>query len=401
MLRWVFILLFLCIAALPQVSGQGQKRSLSFEFYEGTFNANFDSEFTIEVNQRLTPGIIKSFYADLNKVNYRSITDSLVAYRQSHQLNDWLYYQLVRNVAQQVSPKEENYSRYTLYKWFLLVKTGYDARLALTSNKVIFYVLNTEEVEDIPFFNVDNKKYVCINFHDYPNTDLNQDPPVPVVINVAGAVNPFSFRIDKMPDFKPERYLDKKLQFTYEHKAYYFNIKLNPKVESIFKNYPVVDFESYFNIPLSKETYSSLIPRLKSNLKGMDQKKGVDYLMRFTRYAFLYESDEDNFGKEKRLSPEETLFAKYSDCDDRVGLFFYLVKEIYNLPMIAVLYPTHITAAVQFNKPVGTPLIYQGKAYSFCEPTPQANDLKIGEISASLKNIPYKVVYQYTPSILP
>jgi hypothetical protein len=401
MLRSVYVFVFLLFAVLPCAQGQEREHNISFDFYEGTFNVDIDKTLQADVDQQLTPSAIRSFYATLNKADYKPLTDSLIAYRKNHHLNDWLYYQLVRKVAQQVSPKEDNYSRYTLYKWFLLAKTGYDARLALTSNKVIFYVLNTEEVEDIPFFNVDEKKYVCINFHDYPNTDLNLDPPVPVRVDIAEAKNAFSFKIDKMPDFKPEQYLDKKLQFTYDHKAYYFNVKLNPNVESIFKNYPVVDFESYFNIPLSKRTYASLIPMLKSIVKGMDQKKGVDYLMRFTRYAFLYEDDESNFGKEKRLSPEETLFAKYSDCDDRVALFFYLVKQVYNLPMIAVLYPTHITAAVQFDKPIGSPLIYQGKAYSFCEPTPQVDDLKIGEIAAKLQNVPYKVVYHYTPPVLP
>ena len=118
----------------------------------------------------------------------------------------------------------------------------------------------------------------------------------------------------------------------------------------------------------------------------MKQKKGIDYLMRFTRYAFLYENDEENFGKEKRLSPEETLFSKYSDCDDRAALFFYLVKEIYNVPMIALLYPTHITMAVQFDTPVGgDPIVYKGKTYSICEPTPQKEDLGIGKMSADLK----------------
>ena len=119
--------------------------------------------------------------------------------------------------------------------------------------------------------------------------------------------------------------------------------------------------------------------------------------MRFTRYAFLYEDDDQNFGKEKRLSPEETLFSKYSDCDDRAALFFYLVKEIYNLPMIALLYPTHITMAVQFDKPVGAPILYNGKIYSVCEPTPQKENLNIGQLSANLKHTPYKVVYDYEP----
>jgi hypothetical protein len=65
--------------------------------------------------------------------------------------------------------------------------------------------------------------------------------------------------------------------------------------------------------------------------------------------------------------------------------------------MIALLYPTHITIGVQFDKPVGTPIIYKGVAYSVCEPTPQKEDLGIGQLSAKLKNEPYKVVYQYVP----
>jgi hypothetical protein len=395
-LTYVFVT-FLLVITTPYVYGQRNDRRICFEFYGGTFNSGIDGGLMVNVAEKLSPQIIRSFYEAVNGSNYQPLIDSLNTYRQKHQLNDWLYYQLIRKTAQQISPKAANYSQYTLYKWFLLAKSGYDARLALTGDKVIFYVFNDEDIEDIPFFNVDGKKYMCLNYHDYANANLNLDPPLPVAIYIPEAVNAFSYKVTRMPDFKPEDYFDKELQFTYKHKVYYFNIKLSKDVESIFANYPVVDFGSYFNIPLSKETYGSLIPLLKKNIAGMNQKKGVDYLMRFTRYAFLYEDDENNFGKEKRLSPEETLFARYSDCDDRAALFFYLVKEIYNLPMIALLYPTHITMAVQFDKPVGSPIIYKGKAYSLCEPTPQLEDLKIGQLSAKLKNKPYEVVYQYIP----
>jgi hypothetical protein len=378
--------------------GQGREQRICFEFYDGTFNSGIDTALLPAVPVQLSPQAVRSFYSRMNAGPYQPLIDSLTRYKQKHQLNDWLYYQLIRKTAQQLSPKADNYGRYTLYKWFLLAKSGYDARLALTGNKVIFYVLNEENIEDIPSFMYDNKKYMCLNIHDYAKFDLNADPPVPVGINVPEGKNPFSYKVTRMPDFKPQEYVDKELQFTYHHKTYSFNIKLTPDVKTIFTNYPVVDFEAYFNIPLSRETYCSLIPLLKMNVSRMSQKKGVDYLMRFTRYAFLYEDDKENFGKEKRLSPEETLFSKYSDCDDRAALFFYLVKEIYNLPMITLLYPTHITMAVQFDKPVGKPIIYMGKIYSLCEPTPQAEDLRIGQVASKLKNTPYKVVYQYIPA---
>ena len=376
---------------------QNNSYNISFEFYNDTFNLEVDSSIIVNAPTDLSEQYIKSSYNKVNAGKYSSIIKTLTDYKGKHQLNDWLYYQLIRKTAQQISPKKDNYERYTFYKWFLLGKSGYDARLTIADNRIIFYVYNDEDISDIPFVMFKNKKYMCLNHHDYAYADLNKVPPHDM-ISIPEAKEAFSYKVTRMPDFKPEDYYEKQIQFSYKHKTYHFNIKLNPDVETIFANYPVVDFESYFNIPLSKETYGSLIPLLKKNVSGMKQKKGIDYLMRFTRYAFLYENDEENFGKEKRLSPEETLFSKYSDCDDRAALFFYLVKEIYNVPMIALLYPTHITMAVQFDTPVGgDPIVYKGKTYSICEPTPQKEDLGIGKMSADLKKVPYQVVYAYEP----
>lgn len=369
----------------------------SFDFYNGTFNFNIDSSSIISTPKIASANAVSKFYDQISLSNTASIITSLKDYKNKYNLNDWIYYQLIRKTAEQISPKADNYFRYTLYKWYLLNKCGYDARIAVGNEQIIFYVRNDEDISDIPFFMVDCKKYMCLNYHDYGKLFMQADTYKPIKILFPEAKNPFSYKVTRMPDFKPDSYEEKDVEFSYRQKIYHFKLKVNESVQTIFQNYPVVDFETYFNIPLSRETYSSLIPILKNNLKGMDQKKGVDYLMRFTRYAFLYENDEQNFGKEKRLSPEQTLLNKYSDCDDRAGLFFFLVKEIYNLPMIAILYPTHLTMAVQFEKPVGEYIIYNGRKYSFCEPTPQVEDLKIGEVSTSLKNIKYEVVYAYEP----
>lgn len=286
-----------------------------------------------------------------------------------------------------------------MYKWFLLAKCGYDAKIAVGNGQIIFYVKNDEDISDIPFFEIDGNKYMCLNYHDYGKLFKQAGAYKEVEISVPEAEHSFSYKVTRMPDFKPDSYTEKDIQFSYNQKVNHFKLKINEDVETIFKNYPIVDFETYFNIPLSRETYSSLIPVLKENLKKMNQKKGVDYLMRFTRYAFLYENDSDNFGKEKRFSPEQTLLNYASDCDDRAALFFYLVKEIYNLPMLAVLYPSHLTIAVQFEQPVGkSTILYNGKKYSYCEPTPQTQNLKIGELSNSLKDKKYEIVYAYEPT---
>lgn len=369
----------------------------AFDFYDGTFHYTADSSLSISVPLDASAAEVKQFYAKIATGHYHELISNLKAYQDKQHLNDWIFYQLIRKVAEQISPKSENYFRYTLYKWFILNKCGYDARLATGNNQVILYIRNDEDISDIPFFMIDSKKYMCLNYHDYGKLFKQADAYKPVNIVIAEAKNQFSYKVTRMPDFKPEGYEDKNIEFSYRQKNYHFKLKVNKEVQSIFKNYPVVDFESYFNIPLSRETYSSLIPTLKDNLKKMDQKKGIDYLMRFTRYAFLYEDDGENYGKEKRNAPEQTLLSQYSDCDDRAALFFYLVKEIYNLPMVAVLYPEHLTIAVNLDKPVGNTLTYNGRQYSFCEPTPQVQDLKIGQISSNLKHSKYEIVYAYEP----
>lgn len=368
----------------------------NFEFYNDSFNLKVDSSIVLENKTELSTAYISAAYDKLNAGKYQPIVDTLVNYQKKKNLNDWLFYQLIRKTAEQISPKKENYERYTLYKWFLLGKTGYDARLTIVGDRIIMYVYNDENISDIPYIMVGKKKFMCLNYHDYKHTNFTSVPDVDL-LNISNATKSFSYQITRMPDFNPTNYNEKKIAFRYKMKDYHFDVKINPEVETIFKNYPGVEFSYYFNIPLTKETYSSLIPILKKNVDKMSQKKGVDYLMRFTRYAFLYENDNDNFGKEKRLSPEQTLFNTYSDCDDRAALFFYLVKEIYNLPMIALLYPTHVTMAVQFDKNIGDAIVYNGKSYTVCEPTPQVKDLRMGQLLPKLKKEQYQVVYAYDP----
>jgi hypothetical protein len=215
--------------------------------------------------------------------------------------------------------------------------------------------------------------------------------------SVPEATQPFSYKLTHLPAFTPQDYTDKELAFNYYDVECRVKIKVNEQVKKIFTNYPVTDYGQYFDAPLSKETYRSLIPQLKKNMKDMDVPTGVDYLMRFTRYAFNYQPDMEVYGKQKRMTPEQTLLYEQSDCKDRAALFYCLVKEIYNLPMIAMEFPNHLTIAVKFDKPIGMPILHNGSIYSVCEPTPQTEDLPIGDLSGEYKKQKYEVAYVYNP----
>jgi hypothetical protein len=394
-----FILSLVVLSITPLVSlPQSNAPNVRFDFYGNTIELRLDSSSFTDFKGPLSAQSIQSFYEKISSTDYEPIIKTLISYKEQHQLDDWLFYQLIRKTAQNISPKAENYQRYTLYKWFLLTKSGYDATLSIAGDQLLFYVHSDENIYNIPYRIRDGKQYVCLNYHDYGgNIDFEKNKFSEVVIHVPEAMNAFSYKVTQLPNFRPGDYLEKDIRFNYNQNDYQFKVKLNPQIQTIFANYPVVDYESYFNIPLSNETYGSLIPLLKKNIKRMNTKNGIDYLMRFTRYAFLFEPDSENFGNEKRLSPEQTLLYEHSDCEDRAALFFYLVREIYNLPMIVLVFPKHVTIAVKFDKPVGKPIMYNGDQYSVCEPTPQKQDLQVGQLAPELRKASYEVAYVYTP----
>ncbi len=379
-------------------NGQDDNKKIRFDFYGDTIEFPRNRSAEVTFNDTLSYTSINTFYERICATDFQPVIDALLAYREKRHPDDWVYYQLVRRTAQSMSPKADNYFRYTLYKWFLLNRSGYDATLNIVSDKLLFYVQSDDEVFDIPYFMSNDKKYVCLNYHDYGyHVDFEKNRQVNVAITVPGEKRKFSYKLTRLPGFHPESYHEKELQFTYHEVDYQFRVKINDEVKKMFVNYPVTDYQLYFDEPLSGETYNTLIPQLKKHIATMSVKQGVDYLMHFTRYAFSYAPDKDNFGREKHLSPEQTLLYDSSDCEDRSALFYCLVKEIYNLPMVVVAFPHHLTIAVKLDKPVGRQIVYNGMSYSVCEPTPQADDLPLGKLSRELNTVPYEVAYSYTP----
>jgi hypothetical protein len=385
-----------CLLHSP-IAAQPGYLSFRYDFGADTVKLELPPSFIIAFPEKTSDAAILDFYHQAEKSNYAPVMKTLKDFKLKNKLDDWLYYQLIRKTAQQISPKADNYYRYTLYKWFLLCKSGYEAIIRTGDDKMLFYVRSDENIYNIPFHLYEGKQYICLNYHDYGSIDFQSNYFKTIRMPVKEAQQVFSYKVTQLPDFNPADYIEKDLQFTYKHNNYRFKVKLNPQIKNMFTNYPVMDYGLYFNIPLSRETYSSLIPILKKEIEARPVKKGVDFLMRFTRSAFVFEEDSLVFGNEKRFSPEQTLLYDQSDCEDRSALFFYLVKEIYNLPMIVLSFEKHVTMAVHFDKRVGKPIIHNGTRYYVCEPTPQKKDLSIGQLMPALKKAPYEVVYEYKP----
>lgn len=395
----LFVFLILCNTNQICCTAAPVLQELKFSFYKDSVSLPCATRHSDVLSaKQLNQEIIQAFYdSNLCHTDPCLIT-ALLDYKNAKHLEDWFYYQLIRKTAQQICAKHVNFKTYTLYKWYLLSQSGYDAKIVLCDTALLLYVQTDEHVYDIPFFMQNNKQYACLNYHDFDSKiDFELLHPYTVNMPIKQNLKSFSYRINQLPEFGEDAYTEKQLHFSYKNTAYNFKLRVNTEIRNIFANYPVVDFDEYFNIPLSEGAYQSLIPALSKAIQNMNQQEGIDYLMHFTRYAFTYQNDEITFGKEKRFSPEQTLLFNTSDCDDRAALFFSLVKELYHLPMIAILYPKHITIAVQFDALKGDAILHKNKKYYICEPTPQASDLPIGAIDKKLKKTPFQIAYEYNP----
>ncbi|MCR4848994.1 MAG: transglutaminase-like domain-containing protein, partial [Bacteroidales bacterium] len=140
---------------------------------------------------------------------------------------------------------------------------------------------------------------------------------------------------------------------------------------------------SYAAVSLSDEVKATLYPAL--SIVADDELAAVNRLLDFVQTAFAYLDDQSQFGYERPLYPEETLFYPYSDCDDRAILFANLVNDLIGLETAFLNYHNHVAVGVHFNQPVpGETVELEGKTYAVCDPT--SIGVNVGKLATKMQS---------------
>jgi len=317
-------------------------------------------------------------------------------FKNNLKLPDWLVYQLIRRVAEQINSKYEDYTKYTLTKFVLLKATGYEPLIYTSNDKILLYIKSTDTIFNLPNKIINDKQYVCLNYHDYGHQiNFETEKFYQQYIEFVQNGKDFKYTINYLPSFQKETYVERKISFRYRQKNEFYKILVNPEIQDYFSNYPVTEYRYQFSIPFSEIAFNTLLPDLKKRIKDLSVENGVEYLMIFVRDGFEFETDTKLFGREKRLSAEETLTYNSSDCEDRSALFFLLVKEIYNLPMAIISYPEHVNVAVKLPEQKGRTIKIDNVHFTICEPTPQKTKRGIGWMPKEIRKQPFEVAYVY------
>lgn len=338
--------------------------SSQIEFYAVSVPFSYPRAFDISLDSRIEEQSISKFWGAMGRANYEPMLQQMRSLKSELALNDWGYALLLYNIGQQIYGKESNES--VLYTWFMMTKSGYRAKVGYDQQGVYLLVPTESQLYNTRFFEIDGLKHYALmmdNTATVPSSIFTYDGTYPE------ADRRMDLSIDSTPRLK-KNLTEKTFSFQYNDSTYKVPVKIDRNVIAFYKLYPLTDLDIYLEASITSETKTSLLNSLAQIIKGKTELEAANMLLRFVQTAFQYKTDQQQFGYEKYLLPEETLFYEYSDCDDRTIMYAKLIKELLGLSVVGVQYPGHLAAAVHFSEsPTGDFVTVDGRQYSITDPT--------------------------------
>jgi hypothetical protein len=341
-------------------------RTVQFDFFGESISIKYHKNFKQNFRSKISNASIASYWEKLATQPHKEIIAQLSVTSKKLQLNDWgtalLFDQFARELQ---GSNQRNQSSRQLTSWFLLVKAGFNARIAY-NDQVFLLMPSKQQLFSTTYFTLDNQRYYSVS--------LNEKAMKP------GKVFTYSGKhLDgqRNLDFsEPNKFIVNKhqtkrdLSFSYNGEKFDINVSYPKDMINYFKTFPQLDLKNYFSAGMPQETEFSLLSQLKPIIEGHTETEAVNRLLRFVQTAFKYKTDDDQFQQENYLFPLETLHYPYSDCEDRAALFAWLTESLLNLDVIILDFPGHIATAVEFSKPtLGDSWKFNGKRYTVADPT--------------------------------
>jgi hypothetical protein len=353
---------------------------LSLNFYDTPFTVTYDERIKVRLPGKISENSISTFWEILSTSNYQTCLDQVLQIKNQLKLNDWGYCLLLDSIAEGIyggSSSERN-----IFVWFMLLKSGFDARIGFNNDKVFLLLPSLQIVYNTSYYVLGNDKYFVTSINT-PQEDIQK------LFTYDGKYKDANTRIDytihQTPDIT-KKFERKEFSFTYSGKQYNLWAEVNQNIIDYFKFYPQANYDIYFQAPLSQETSDEIINEMKPIIQNVPEDEAVNILLRFVQSAFTYKTDESQFGREKPMFPEETLYYPYSDCEDRSFLFAFLINRLLGLSVVGLDYPGHVATAVKFTKNIdGDFISFNNERYIICDPT--YINAHYGECMPQYKNV--------------
>jgi len=337
-------------------------RHATFDFYSNKIDINYHQHLGFLLTSVSKEGI-GNFWERFIKLDNNALIEQLQNYISLYNLNDWATYLLVHKLGMEIY-KTNNMAN--LFSWYVLTQMNYDVKIGYSHQNIYLLANMKHDLFQVAFLTLQGTKYYVLT----PKGQIrNIESIYTYKTNHAKANELLSFEF-KSPLLLNNSSTNTALHFKYEEKHYIFEASYSKDLIDFYKTFPQSSYPIYFYANNSSLLFSSLLPQLKTLLENRTEIEAVNMLLRFVQTSFEYKTDEENFGYEKVLFPEETIFYPYSDCEDRAILFTFLVKHLLNLEVIGIKYSDHMATAVRFSsKPALDGFVHKNHFYVIADPT--------------------------------
>jgi len=281
---------------------------------------------------------VSNFFDRVAGSDYEELIGEIQTIKQELSLNDWAVYLLVNEISSKIYTNQDNAN---LFAWFIFNKLGYAVKVGLSNKHIVLLYYSKKVIYATPSYDFNKKRYyVMANYTKSGGGRLYSYPQ-----NYPSSDAPFNLELKKLPKFiNNMKYKD--LSFLEDGKKYEIGFNYNQNIIDFMATYPQADYETYFNAPLDESTFREIATKLKIYIDGKKMSEAINFVLHFVQKSFKYQRDNDQFGREKVMFAQETLYYDKSDCEDRAILFAYLVKALFNVGVIGVKYNDHMSTAL-------------------------------------------------------
>lgn len=303
----------------------------------------------------------------LSRSSTNNLINDCLSVRETYQLPDWAYIRFLDQLAGRIKGTDTN--ERTMLQAFLLIQSGYKARLCYDVQHRLHLLLCTEGIlygrmgcklngeTYYAYTQPEEGFYVCdfaLPREQKVSMGIQALPKLQYAAGTARQVNVKSYP-GLMVNLAPNKNLIDLLNDW-------------PECTSTSDSYSKWAIQG--NTPASPETRTQLYPALRKAVAGKSQYEAIQLILKVAQ-SFPYEYDDKVWGRDRVFWMDESWHYPYSDCEDHAINFSRMIRDILGLDVCLIYYPGHLSAcvAVTDGTAQGDYIAYQGKRYMVCDAT--------------------------------
>lgn len=331
---------------------------ISFDFYGAPIKVDYDPRLKNTKIGAIDPDGISAYWLALSEAYYNHLLKQLREFQTELNLNDFATVQLIQKTAASIHPNDPAYQ--ALLEWFLLTRSRFLAKIAYHENQVFVLLPSLQTRYGENFVLIDNRPYylppaapenIKTYSGQFPEADIIPDLTIRKPLNL------------------PFKKASRNLSFNHEGKSYKIDIPYNENLMNFYASLPLTDASVYFNSAIDLHTKEALKLTLTPFIKGMSPTQSAAFLLSFVQNAFEYQTDQEQFGREKFLFPDELFKFSASDCEDRSVLFAWLSRNLLDLKVLGLAFEGHMATAICLEGVEGAGFEHEGCRYVVADPT--------------------------------